>query len=319
MRLTASSSSEKVLRLKTLRPWDLHLNLDGKRLSPFQGEKQLLDKTKILLNRLDPRFADHLRWLYDHHLLDLSSRPGKASGGYNYPLPVTGVSFIFMNAVGLHQDVQTLLHEFGHALHTLATNRLEILPYRDPPSEIAELASMGMELLSMEEWDVFYRDKADLVKAKREKLEGIIKFLPWCMIVDALQQWIYTLPTQPNKNEIGEYFTDLLKRFQPDVDWSGLESVQADYWHRQIHIFQHPFYYIEYGIAQLGAVALYRNFKKDRKKTLSDYWKALQRGGSASLGEIYETAGITLKFSKDYLLELMTFINTELQKLEASV
>ncbi|HDS02504.1 MAG TPA: M3 family oligoendopeptidase [Firmicutes bacterium] len=302
------------LSISSVRPWDTAVDLDGKALRPFSGSEELAQGAIRILNDVKGEYAARLEMMKNSGLLDLENRKGKAPGGYNYPLAETKAPFIFMNAVGLHRDAVTLLHESGHAMHTFATRDIKITPYLHTPSEVAELASMGMEFLTMDHWGHFYKDESDLAKAMRDQLEGALTFLPWCMIVDAFQHWVYTHPKH-TPQERDAAFASLMERFNPGVDWSGLEKEMALQWMYQLHIFQAPFYYIEYGMAQLGALALYRNYKsKGKDRTLKEYDAFLSKGYSCSVEELYETAGLRFRFTRDYLKEIVEFTREALEQ-----
>ena len=303
------------LGVEKLRPWDIAVDLDGNILKPFESIEQLIEKSTSILYNIKPDFGLNLDRMNNSNLLDLDNRKGKAPGGYNYPLEEMGTSFIFMNAVGLQSDVATLLHESGHALHTKAMKNEPIFHYKGTPSEVAELASMTMELLSMDHWDKFYSNKNDLIKAKKEQIEGTLKFLPWCMIVDAFQQWIYTNPNH-NSKERSDYFSELMKRFNTGVCWDDLDEQMKILWMNQLHIFEVPFYYIEYGMAQLGALAIYKNFKENPDKTIKQYEEFLALGYTVAVDEIYKKAGIRFDFSEKYIGKLMDFVKKELLKLK---
>jgi len=246
--------------------------------------------------------------------LDLINRKGKAPGGYNYPLSETGAAFIFMNAVGIHSDVRTLLHESGHAQHTFYSKDIPISHLKDFPSEIAELASMSMELLTLEYLDEYYSDPEDLKKAKREQLEGTLKILPWVMIVDAFQHWIYLNPNH-TPEERDDYFASLMDRFNTGIDWKGLNKEKRIRWLRQLHIFEVPFYYIEYAMSQLGAIAVYKNYKENGKKAIEQYKEFLSSGYKYPVKKLYEIAGIKFDFSEKYISELVEFIMNEISKI----
>ena len=302
------------LDVERVRPWDTAVDLDGRVLKPFETTEEFVGKGVKILNRVDREFALNLDMMDNTGLLDLENRKGKAPGGYNYPLQEMGSSFIFMNAVGLHRDVVTLLHESGHAMHSAATKDIPISAYKHTPSEVAELASMAMELLTMDYWDEYYDSEEDFKKARRDQLQGTLKFLPWCMIVDAFQQWIYTHPEHDSKERY-EYFTRLSKRFNSGVDWSGLEEEEKYSWMFQLHIFEVPFYYIEYGMAQLGALSVYKNYREKGKKAIDDYKRFLQLGYTRPVDQLYEAAGINFDFSEKRLAELVDFVRQELEEL----
>lgn len=303
------------LGVSTLRPWDTSVDLDGKTLKPFDNVDEFIDKAIIILSKVKKEFGERLNMMKNSGFLDLENRKGKAPGGYNFPLQEYGSSFIFMNAVGLQRDVSTLLHEAGHAMHSYKKSGIKIAQYKDVPSEVAELASMSMELLTLDYLNEYYKNDEDLKKAKREQLQGTIEFLPWAMIVDAIQQWIYLNPDHtPIERE--EYFKSLMDRFNTGVDWTGLESEKGSRWLRQLHIFEVPFYYIEYAISQLGAIAIYKNYKENGLKAIEQYEKFLELGYSKSMKELYEAAGIKFDFSKEYIAEIVEFIKKELNELK---
>lgn len=303
------------LGVDTLRPWDMSVDLDGKILKPFSDTADLLSGAIKILGKVDPSFAEILSSMSEEKLLDLDNRKGKAPGGYSYPLAETGASFIFMNAVGIHRDVETILHESGHALHAFSMRDEKTLGYKDYPSEVAELASMSMELFTLDYLDEFYKDSEDLKKAKREQLESAISVFPAVAAIDAFQHWIY-LQKECGAKERDEKFSELKDAFGTGVDWSGLEAEKSTGWLRVLHVFEVPFYYIEYAMAQLGAIALYKQYKEDPQRAVANYKDFMKMGYSKSVPEIYGAAGIKFDFSKEYLKELVDFIAGELEKLE---
>ncbi|SKC92092.1 M3 family oligoendopeptidase [Maledivibacter halophilus] len=309
-----SNERKEKLKVEKLRPWDTEVDVDGKVLKPFDDAEEFIDKSIRILYKVKPEFGQKLQMMKNSKFLDLENRKGKAPGGYNFPLAEHGAAFIFMNAVGLNSDVRTLLHESGHAMHSFAKADEKISQYKDVPSEVAELASMSMELLTLEYLDEYYEDEEDLRKAKREQIEGTIQFLPWAMIVDAFQQWIYTNPDH-TVEERTEYFKSLMDRFNQGVDWSEFDIEKGARWLRQLHIFEVPFYYIEYAISQLGAIAIYKNYKENGPKAIEQYENFLKLGYSQSVSSIYETAGIKFDFSKDYIKEIVEFIKKELKEI----
>ncbi|MGV3631685.1 MAG: M3 family oligoendopeptidase [Bacteroidota bacterium] len=305
-----------LLGKEKLKPWDTEVDPKGREaLKPFEGSKKLVDGTVRAFNQLDPYFGDCIATMEKMHHLDLESKNGKAPGGYNYPLYEIGVPFIFMNSVGAQRDLVTMVHEGGHAIHSFLSRNLELTGFKSLPSEVAELASMSMELLSMKHWDEFYNSEEDLKRAKIEQLESVLKVLPWIATIDEFQHWIYTNPehTQAErKAKWGEINTSYGTGI---VDWTAYEEVRAYSWHRQLHLFEVPFYYIEYGIAQLGALSVWKNSIIDQQKAINDYKEALKLGYSKTLPEIYCTAGIRFDFSDDYIRELAQFIQNELKSL----
>lgn len=306
---------KSILKLDALRPWDLSVDLDGKKLTPFTSADELIDKSARILHNVRPIFGNQLQRMRNTGLLDLENRAGKAPGGYNYPLEELGSSFIFMNAVGLHDDLVTMLHESGHAMHAMYTRDIPIAEYRHTPSELAELASMAMELITMDHWQIAYPEDADLKKARREQLEGVLEFMPWFMIIDAFQHWVYTHPDH-TPAERDEFFGTLRDRYNAGVDWTGLDMEKSALWIMQLHVFEIPFYYIEYAISQLGSIAVYRNYRTDPQKAINQYIDCLKLGYTRHLPEAFEAAGIRFDFSPDYIRELVHFIQEELKSLE---
>lgn len=304
------------LKLEDYKPWDTSVDEEGlPPLKPFKTAEELVDKTIACFNKLDPFFGDCVKTMREMKRLDLDSRLGKAPGGYQYPLYETNVPFIFMNAVGLHRDLVTMVHEGGHAIHSFLDFDLELAEFKSPPSEVAELASMSMELLSMEHWEVFFENKEELRRAKRQQLESVIDALPWIAAIDKFQHWIYTHPEHSVEERYAEW-KNIMKDFGSSViDYSGCEQHLARRWQLQLHLYEVPFYYIEYGFAQLGAIAVWRNYKKDPKKAVEQYKAALALGYTKSIPEIYEAAGVKFDFSPAYIKELMDFVKGEYEGL----
>lgn len=249
----------------------------------------------------------------DLNLLDLGNRKGKAPGGYQSSLPEARVPFIFMNAIGVQRDVETILHESGHAFHTLSTRPEDLYSYRGAPIEFCEVASMSMELLGNEFIEAFYQT-AEANRARRTHLEGIMMIFPWIATVDAFQHWVYTHPAH-TRSEREAAWADLMRRFGGELDWRGFEPVRARLWHRQLHIFIHAFYYIEYGIAQLGALQVWANSRRDRGQALKQYKDALKLGGSRPLPELFAAAGCRFDFSAATMAPLVRLVRDELAKL----
>lgn len=305
------------LGLDTLRPYDMDVDVEGKpAIKPFETSEELVQKTITCFNAIDPFLGRCIATMNELGYLDLESRKGKAPGGYNYPLDEIGVPFIFMNSAGTMRDVHTMVHEGGHAVHSFLTRDFRITFQKHPPSEVAELASMSMELISMEYWEHFISDPEELRRAKQEQLEGVLGVLPWIAIVDAFQHWLYENP-QHTTEERDQQWQATLDRFSTGVvDHSGYEDWRRKSWQRQLHIFEVPFYYIEYGIAQLGAISVWKNFVENPKRGLEQYKAALDLGFSKPIPEIYEAAGIRFDFSRDYIRELVQFVKAELAELE---
>jgi len=302
--------------LEKLKPWDVDADSFGRTdLRPFSSAGDLVDKTIACFREIDPYFGEVVEVLNGLHHLDLDSRIGKAPGGYNYPLYEIGVPFIFMNSSGLLRDVITMVHEGGHAIHSMLTRGLDFVAFKDVPSEVAELASMSMELISMEHWHHFLPDATDLKRARREQLENVIEGLPWIAAIDKFQHWLYLNPSHTVAERTAAW-KDIFSGFSSSaVDWSEDPDARDAFWQKQLHLFEVPFYYIEYGMAQLGAIAVWRNYKRDPARTLASYKQALQAGSTKSIPEVYALAGIRFDFSEAYITELSQFVREELAKL----
>ncbi len=305
------------LKLDIMRPYDQDAEPEGQQpLHPYKTSEELITKAITSFSRLHPRLGEYISTMNSQGYMDLDSRKGKAPGGYNYPLDETGIPFIFMNASGKFRDLVTMFHEGGHAVHSFLTRNLMLNAFKHTPSEVAELASMSMELISMDCWDEFFSDKEELRRAKKEQLESVIDTLPWINLVDKFQNWIYTHPEHQVNDRTAEWVKEYEEFYPLEVDWTGYEDFRAISWQKQLHIFEVPFYYIEYGIAQLGALAVWRNYKQNPEKGLESYLNALKLGYTRSVPEIYKEAGIHFDFSREYIRELMAFVREELDKLE---
>lgn len=304
------------LKLDTLRPWDLSVDPQNRPpLRPFTESETpaFVEKTRTIFDRLSPQLATDFDSLRDNQNLDLQSRKGKQPGGYQCSLEESRQPFIFMNAAGLQRDVETLLHEGGHAFHYIAAKDEPLVFLRSAPMEFCEVASMSMELLGSEHFDVFYTE-ADAARAKRTLIEGIIRFLPWMATIDSFQHWLYTHPGHSRAARTTEWLR-LLDRFSSKIDWSGFEAVRESQWQRQLHLFHAPFYYIEYGIAQLGALQLWTKAKSDPRQALNNYRAGLKLGGTQPLPQLFAAAGIQFDFSEKTLLPLMSAMRDELASL----
>ena len=310
-------AQRKKLGVDVMKPWDTEAEQPGiKPLRPFQQGKELLDKTVSCLGELDPFFANCLKKMEEMSHLDLDSRKGKAPGGYNMPLAESGAPFIFMNAAGQMSDVTTMVHESGHAVHSFLAHPLELNAFKEYPTEMAEVASMAMELFTMDHWHVFFDNEEDLRRAKRHQLERVITIFPWIATIDKFQHWVYENPNH-TVNERTEAWMNILNEFSSSViDYSGLMPYRNISWQRQLHLFEVPFYYIEYGIAQLGAIGLWKQYKENKQKAIENYINGLSLGGTKTLPELYEAAGLAFDFSPETIKELMDMVRNELEKLD---
>ena len=304
----------EALGVETLRPWDLAVDPLGRApLRPFRDVEELAEGTEAIFSGVDPDLGEQFAYMRRNALLDLGNRKGKAPGGYQTTLEDDRLPFIFMNAVGLDGDVRTLLHEGGHAFHSLASRGEALSAYRESPIENCEVASMSMELLGARNLERFYNEE-DARRSYRQLLEGIVLILPWIATVDAFQHWIYNHPDH-SRDERKRAWTGLLDRFGGLVDWSGHEPARAHYWHRQLHIFLYPFYYVEYGIAQLGALQIWKRSLSDRRAAVAAYRAALSLGGAKPLPELFEAAGARFDFREEAIVPLIDAIRHELDRL----
>lgn len=314
-----TEARRKRLGLDKMRPWDTDAEPVGViPLHPFEKGKELADKTIEAFNQLRPFFSQCLKTMVSMNRMDLDSRVGKAPGGYNCPLAETGVPFIFMNAAGTIGDVITMVHEGGHAVHSFLSHPLPLSAFKEYPMEMAELASMSMELFSMEHWNVFFPDEKDLHRAQLEEMERIISVLPWIATIDKFQHWVYTHPGHTKEERRKEWKSILDEFTNGIVDWSGFEEYREHFWQKQLHLFEVPFYYIEYGIAQLGAIAMWRQYRQNKEQALDNYMKALSLGYTKTLKELYATAGIKFDFSPAYVAELGAFVKERLAEMGLS-
>lgn len=304
------------MNLESYKPWDTGVDADGNApLKPFDGGEELIDKSIKSFERLRPYYGECLEIMKEMKHVDLESKKGKAPGGFNYPLYEIGVPFIYMNAVGSQRDLVTMVHEGGHAIHSFLSRDLDLCDFKSVPSEVAELASMSMELISMDSWDEFYSDEKELQRAKKEQMQKVLEGLPWIAAVDKFQQWIYT--TDHTADQRRQEWKNIMSELNSSViDWEGHEDALLNLWQKQLHLYEVPFYYIEYGMAQLGAIAMWRSYKQLGQEALDNYDAALKLGYTKSIGDLYKTAGIEFNFSQEYVKELADFIKGQLADLD---
>lgn len=305
----------QALGLPQLSPWDLDCDPAGRpALAPYQHADELLAKTGRIFQRISPKFGELFQRMVGQGLIDPESRAGKAPGGYQIGLDESRVPFIFMNGAGTNSDVYTLLHEGGHSFHQFAMGQQPIIGFRDSPAEFAEVASMSLELIGSDCMDSFY-GPADAARSRIEQLEDALRLLPWVAMVDGFQHWLYSHPRH-TPTERNAAWLELDQRFAGQLDWTGLEDARAHQWQRQLHIFEIPFYYVEYGIAKLGALQVWANWRKDPQATLDKLWNAWSLGYSRPLPELFQAAGIRFDFSADTISPLVELVENELAALE---
>ncbi|MHB8648447.1 MAG: M3 family oligoendopeptidase [Thermomicrobiales bacterium] len=308
--------------LDVLRPWDTAVDPEGRPpLKPFDDVSTLISQAETIFDRVDPTLGGYFTTMANERLLDLDSRKGKAPGGYCMDYPYRGRPFIFMNAVGVNGDVETLLHEAGHAFHVFEAHHIPLYWQRSPGSEMAEVASMSMELLTapfLVHDDGGYYAEADARRARVEHLEGILQALPHIASVDAFQHWLYTSGDGHDRIARDAAWLTIRDRFERGVDWSGLEAERVARWYRQLHIFLYPFYYIEYGIAQVGALQVWRNSLTDHAGALAAYRRALGLGATAPLPQLFAAAGARLAFDGETMGSLVTLVEEQIAALESN-
>ena len=310
------------LGLSSLRPWDLDVDPLGRPpLRPYRSDGELKEKAAAIFQHVDPQLGAYFRQMVAENLLDLDNRKNKAPGAFCTDLPVTRRPYIFMNGVGLHEDAQTLLHESGHAFHAFESNAITLMMLQQAPMEFAEVSSIGMELLAgpylEERYGGFY-SASDAARARAEHLESALLFWPYMAVVDAFQHWVYAHPAEAcDPAQCDAAWSRLYRRFLPWEDWSGLEELLATGWQRKLHIFQVPFYYVEYGLAQLGAAQVWRNALRDPADAVARYRQALALGGSVALPQLYEAAGARLAFDRETLGEAVRLMEEKMIALAA--
>jgi oligoendopeptidase F len=309
------------LGVDSLRPWDLGPDPLGRpALRPYATVEELVGRAEAIFGRVDPELGDQFGIMAREGLLDLDSRQGKRPGGYCTGLPYRRRPFIFMNGAGVARDVTTLLHEGGHAFHGFAAYAQPYIFQRHPGSEMAEVASMAMELLAAPYLDRAqggYYEAGDARRARADHLEGILAVLPWVATVDAFQHWLYTSGEGHDRDARDAAWTRIFGRFDAGVDWAGLEAERTARWYRQLHIFLYPFYYVEYGIAQLGALQVWRDSLEDQAGAVGSYRAALALGGTRPLPELFAAAGARLAFDAATMGELVALVEGQLAELEA--
>jgi len=305
------SERARELALSPLRPWDLSVDVKGRKpLRPFENAQQLVDGCSRMFHAMGGGLGEMFDTMRAGDCLDLDSRPGKAPGGYQYQRQYSRTPFIFMNAAGMHRDLVTMVHEAGHAFHSILSKEDPLLEYRSSPTEFAEVASMSMELLTLPYHGEFYSSD-DCRRALRERLERFPTIMTWIATIDAFQHWIYTNPGH-TRTQRTEAWRALMKRFGNAVAWDGCEDARDAQWQRQLHLFGMPFYYIEYGIAETGAIQMWLNSRRDQAKALADYRKGLALGGSRPLPELFHAAGLRFELSSGLMKELATEVDREL-------
>jgi len=311
------------LGVRTLKPWDLEVDqFGGLPLKPFSATSELVEKTSTIFHKVDPQLGTYFATMRRENLLDLENRKGKAPGGYCTDFKAAGIPFIFMNAVGLHDDVQTLLHEGGHAFHAFESRHLPY-HYREAPLEFCEVASMSMEYLGAPyltaDQGGFYTPE-EAARARIEHLDVSLRFWPYMAVVDAFQHWVYeNQEAALDPRNCDAKWAELWDRLMPGVDWSGLEQEKRTGWHRKLHIHQEPFYYVEYGLAQLGAVQVWRNALDDQAGSVAAYRKALSLGANGTLPQLYAAAGARFAFDAGTLRQAVNLMLKTIEELEAKV
>jgi oligoendopeptidase F len=304
---------QRALGVDSVRPWDMYCDRYGRdHLRPFETVDQLASGCRKMLGKVDKEIGDSFQIMIDLGLLDLESRKGKAPFSYQLQLPEVRLPYIFMSAVGLNPDVFALLHEAGHAFHQFAVREEPLLAYRSVPNEFAEVAAMTMELLSAEHLEVFYAP-VDAARARRRHFEDTVAVFPEVGIIDAFQHWVYAHP-DCSPEERSDHWFSLLEKFSNGVDWSGLDQISRNYWHSIPHIFLRPFYFIEYAIAQLGALKIWHNSRRDKTAAVEAYKSALQLGGSAPLPALFKMAEIEFGFSEKTIKPVMVEVSEEVER-----
>lgn len=312
------------MELDKLRPWDLSVDIEGKKpLKPFSDVNELIDGCSRIFHSMSKELGNFFDLLKENDCLDLESRKGKAPGGYQYYLQKSRIPFIFMNATGTQRNLETMIHEAGHAFHSFYSGHLDLINERDSPIEFAEVASMSMELLTHPYWEEFYQ-KEDAERARVKHLKGIIQFMPWMATIDSFQNWIYKNPNH-TRSERTEKWLEIQERFGSKIDYGGidrkgenLEKVIEISWQLQGHLFGAPFYYVEYGIAQLGALQLWKFHKENNENALRLYKNGLSLGYTKGLTELFSASGLEISFSKDHVSKLIREVSDQLEEISTN-
>ena len=307
------------LNLAKLRPWDMSVDIEGKKpLKPFKDSEDLVNGCSRIFHSMSEELGNYFDLLEKNDCLDLESRKGKAPGGYQYYLQKSRMPFIFMNAAGTQRNFETMIHEAGHAFHSFYSGHLDLIHERDSPIEFAEVAAMSMELLTHPYWDEFY-EKENAERAREKHLKGIIQFMPWMATIDSFQNWIYGNPHH-TRAERKTKWLEIQDKFGSKIEYDGinkeedLEKIAEISWQLQGHLFGAPFYYVEYGIAQLGALQMWKYHKEDRHNALELYKKGLSLGYTKGLTELFAASGLEISFSREHVSKLIQEVNYELNK-----
>ena len=308
--------------LEKLSPWDVNEksgsgpDINGKSpLKPFDSVQEMVTKLSQLFHNMSKDLGNKFDKLVEMDTLDLETRKGKAPGGYQYYLEKSRVPFIFMNAAGLQGDLETMIHESGHAFHSLYCGHLDLIDERNYPIEFAEVASMSMELLTQDEWGIFYENSNEVNRAKMSHLEGVVYLLPWIATIDAFQHWIYSNPNH-TREERKEYWLSLRDKFGSNMNWSGNEKFRELSWQQQGHLYGVPFYYVEYGIAQLGALQLWQTHRNNPEKALKDYSNAMELGNTKTLPDLFAAAELKLGFDEKHLNSLIEEVKVAMSEMK---
>ncbi|MEI5906895.1 M3 family metallopeptidase [Bacillus spongiae] len=301
------------LTIDTVKPWDTKVESAQTVTIPYKNTSEMVDKAENLLHQLSPSFSTLLREMKELNHLDLESRKGKAPGGFCEFLPASKTSFILLNLVNTKDDLAIFLHEMGHGIHHDLMKELPLNQYKTLPKETAELAAMSIELLTLENWTSLYHNDGEYNQVKRELFKQILEFIPMTIVIDQFQHWLYTNPSHTHEDRNNAFLRIVETYESSEVNWEGLEEWKKNQWMDVIHLFETPFYYIEYAIAQLGALQLYRNYKEDPHSTIQQFIEALSLGSSKPVKEIYSIAGIDFTLSEEMMKDLMAFVMEEIK------
>jgi oligoendopeptidase F len=324
MPIVKKINSERIASfdLKILSPWDVNEksgsgpDIAGKNpLRPFDNVDEMVNKLSELFHNMSNDLGTKFDKLVEMDTLDLETRKGKAPGGYQYYLEKSRIPFIFMNAAGLQGDLETMIHESGHAFHSLYCGHLDLIDERDYPIEFAEVASMSMELLTQPNWNIFYEKQEDANRAKISHLEGVVFLLPWIATIDAFQHWIYANPGHTREERKIQWIS-LRERFGSEMNWEDHEDFRELSWQQQGHLFGVPFYYVEYGIAQLGALQLWQTHRKNPEKALKDYSNAMELGNTKTLPDLFAAAELKLGFDEKHLQSLIGEVEVAMSEIK---
>lgn len=310
------TKQKETLGLDKLRPWDTDCDpYNRQEIKAFDNTDEFIEKMEQSAHAIDPDFGRTISDMKKNNMFDVDSRPNKTSGAYNASMPISRTSFMSGNFTGVVHDLVTGVHEGGHAWHAYLMMDLSLTGNEGVPMEMAELASMSMELISHDQWHRFMPDEEECNRAKLKHYQDILYVMVLVAKMDSFQHALYENPAMTPAQR-HEAFKKVEERYDTGcIDYSGLEHLRNAYWHNQRHLFGMPFYMLEYGFAQTGALGINKNYDENPDLALQQYKKALSSGYQIILPELYKTAGVEFDFGVNKLDELMAYLEPKIEGL----